>query len=55
MTAAADKSIGAINWLAKWTHEEEEAGRSGCTFAEIRDQLRWILELHGLREAEGEE
>ena len=54
-TVAADRAISCINEFAKWTWQQEALGRTHCGLAEARAELRFILEWHGLREAEGEE
>lgn len=54
-TVAADRAISCINEFARWTWEQEKRGRTHCGLAEARAELRWLLECHGLREAEGVE
>tara|TARA_Y100000590_G_scaffold388898_1_gene463579 strand:+ start:787 stop:1017 length:231 start_codon:yes stop_codon:yes gene_type:complete len=54
-TVAADRAISCINEFGRWTWEQEALGRTHCRLDEARAELRWILECHGLRAAEGEE
>ncbi len=54
-TVAADRAISSINEFGRWTREQEALGRTHCGLAEARAEIRFILEWHGLREAEGEE
>ena len=54
-TVAADRAISRIIDFARWTWVQENRRRTHCGLAEARAELRWLLECHGLREAEGEE
>jgi hypothetical protein len=55
LSVTSSRAISCINEFAWWTRGQEELGRTHCGLAEARAELRWILEWHGLREAEGEE